>query len=125
MIWKLCVGAVLAGALSIPASAQLVGERISGAQRICVYAGSLSGAAGARAHSVSFGEGCPSTPPPARTNFAAPPTAQLSTDIPGPDVRRCIYEQAGQQWVFSIPARRSCPLAAGMLYAGPDRISPR
>lgn len=101
-----------------PAAAQLVGERIDQGRRVCVYhAEPTALTAGDRFVTVPAGAGltCPASPPVARSQLAAPPSAMLLTQEATDTLRVCTYEQMGQRWSFSLPAAQTCPASAGSL----------
>lgn len=103
--------------LASAAHGQLVSERLEGPERVCVYRDTVSAytsAQGAREYRVGMAENCPLSPP-LPGSAPLPPTARLTSESVSGTLRQCTYEQAGLTWRSSIPADRSCPLAAGML----------
>lgn len=117
--------ALVGAAAAVPATAQLLGERVEGRQRLCIYAPEagnfLSDGRGRRTYQTGLGENCPVTFPSARSNFAAPPTARLRPESTSGESRSCVYEQNGSEWVLPRPQSGICPLYAGMIERRPQR----
>jgi hypothetical protein len=111
------LGLVMASAAA-PAAGQLLGERIIGMQRVCIYAPEagnfLTGDRGQRQARVGLGENCPATIPPANTTLDVPPTARLREIRNVGVTDRCVYEEGAREWTIPVPASGICPLFAGV-----------
>lgn len=113
-------------ATATPAPGQLLGERVVGMQRICLYpseAGNfLTGDSGQRQARVGIGENCPATFPSANSTLGVPPTARLrQTRIVGV-TDRCVYEEGAREWTIPVPESGICSLFAGI---GQEQRNPR
>jgi hypothetical protein len=106
-------GLLLVGSAS--ASSQLlVSEAADGIHRICTYSGGVSGER-RQSYRVGLGQNCPGTQPVADRLRPVPPTAALSQQSLEGGRRTCIYSEGRENWQFSLPLDRYCPLTAGLV----------
>ena len=104
--------------LAVPAQAQLLSDRVNGERRECVYVGSDQSADGQmtpRIASVPAGQPCPDVAPYHDPNRPIPGNAALIRDEPASAGRRCIYTQAGVEYVRFVPSTQRCAMTPDLL----------
>ncbi len=135
MLRRVLVLCLLLPPTGAAAQSRLVGERIEGASRQCIYEAPRTAASliarsrpgqrvsedvrGALSRSVGLGEPCPATyrSPPA---LAEPiPSLALLKDRLRQDGRTfCVYTFGGRDYRLPVAASGSCPLTPNMIGAG-------
>ena len=123
----LVIGAI---ATSVPAGAQLLQDRVTGDQRLCLYVGSdqlPDGQAVPRSTVVPAGRPCPDIAPYRDPNQRVPGNAALLSDAVENGQRRCAYGQGGVEYVLTVPLARYCAATPELLdrtLAGADPAAP-
>jgi hypothetical protein len=109
--------ALLAIAVSMPCSAQLIGERFEGDRRVCVYYGTETQAGDGvvgRTLSVAAGQECPATAPYQDPNRPAPPNAALLREAVGNNTRVCVYGEGGSEYPVAVPLTARCAMTPAL-----------
>jgi hypothetical protein len=101
-----------------PAAAQLLGDRVEGDRRQCVYVGTDQDATGRytpRTATVPASQPCPDTAPFRDPNRPAPGNAALIREEPAGGGRSCIYTQGGVTYARFVPATQRCAATPDLL----------
>lgn len=107
-------------ALSSPAGAQLISQRVEGDRRICIYYGSdrlPNDQLVARQLTLGAGQDCPSTAPYHDPDAPAPGNAMLVRETQENGQRLCVYGQSGLEWWMPIPFAAHCAMTPALLEA--------
>ncbi len=117
--FALPIASLLAGsAFAVPASAQLLEDRVVGDQRICIYVGSDQTADGQivpRNSIVRAGQPCPTTAPYRDPNRPVPGNAILTGEATENSRRVCTYSQGGVTYTRAVPIARYCAMTPDLL----------
>jgi hypothetical protein len=107
LLFRPMLCAILTAGAAVPASAQLLGERVVDQQRLCVYLSDRI--------ILPASQPCPATAPFRDPNRPVPGNAALARESTEDGRRRCVYTQGGVEYTREIPLDQRCAMTPDLL----------